>query len=389
VLAELARASLLVEHVPGRYAFHDLLRAYAADLAQRIDTDQERHTAAVRMLDHYLHTAHAADRLLLPGRDPVTLTPPAPGVTPQQPADHQHALDWFTVEHPVLLAAVEHAAAAGFDTHTWQLTWTVRTFLERRGHWHDWAAAGRAAVAAAGRLADPDAQVRAHHTLAIAHIRLGRLDDAHSQLSCALDLVTRNGDRTAQAHIHHALAYMWGRRGNYPRALDHARQSLTLFQAAGHRGGQALALNNVGWCHALLGDHHQALTACQHALTLLQQLGDRAGQSFTWRSIGYAHHHLGHHTQAITCYQHALNLVRDLGDRCYEATILTHLGDTHHATGNHHAAHDAWQQARAILDDLNHPDADQLRTQLAALDTPTPTPLTATPTMTIDEPGSA
>jgi len=45
VLAELVKASLLVEHVPGRYVFHDLLRAYATDLAHRIDTDQQRRSA--------------------------------------------------------------------------------------------------------------------------------------------------------------------------------------------------------------------------------------------------------------------------------------------------------------------------------------------------------
>src|SRR5262249_7582201 len=82
VLAELTGASLLVEHAPGRYAFHDLLRAYAADLAHRIDTDQQRHTATARILDHYLHTAYTANRLLSPARDPLTLTPPAPGATP-------------------------------------------------------------------------------------------------------------------------------------------------------------------------------------------------------------------------------------------------------------------------------------------------------------------
>src|SRR5262249_17390060 len=124
VLAELTRASLLVEHTAGRYTFHDLLRAYAGDLTCRIDTDQQRHTATVRALDHYLHTAYTADRLLYPTRDPLPLTPPSPGATPQRPADYQQALDWFTVEHPVLLAAIDQAAATGFDTHTWQLTWT-------------------------------------------------------------------------------------------------------------------------------------------------------------------------------------------------------------------------------------------------------------------------
>jgi hypothetical protein len=216
LLAELTRASLLVEHTPGRYTFHDLLRAYATDLARSIDPDQQRRAATHRMLDHYLHTAYTADRLLYPPRDPIPLIPPQPGVTPEHPTDHQQALDWFTVERPtLLLAAVNHAAATGFDTLTWQLTWTLRTFLDRRGHWHDWAATGRTAVAAARRLADPPAQALAHRNLALAYIRLGRFDAAQTQLSHALDLYRQAGDPAGQAHTHHHLGRLCEQRGDH------------------------------------------------------------------------------------------------------------------------------------------------------------------------------
>jgi tetratricopeptide (TPR) repeat protein len=371
VLAELTQASLLVEHVPGRYTFHDLLRTYASDLAHRIDTDQQRHSAAHRILDHYLHTAYTAAHLLYPAADPIILTAPQPGVTPEHPADHQQALDWFTTEHPVLLAAVDQAAATGFDTHSWQLAWTLAVFLGRQGHWHDWAATGRAAVTAAHRLADPRAQARALHNLAGAYIRLGRFDDAYTQLSHALNLDTQTGNQTGQAHTHYRLCYLWEQRGNYSQALDHACQSLNLHRATGHQNGQADALSTVGWLQSLLGDHQQALTACQQALTLQQQLGDRDGQAATWDSIGYAHHHLGHHTQAITSYHHALDLVRELGDRYNEATILIHLGDTHHAAGNPQAARGAWQQALTIFEDLDHPDAEEVRGKIGGPDTAT------------------
>jgi tetratricopeptide (TPR) repeat protein len=372
VLAELTRASLVVEHIPGRYSFHDLLRAYATDLAHCIDSEQQRRTATHRLLDHYLHTAHMADRLLDPTRDPIPLTPPRHGVTPEHHAGYQQAMEWFTTEHPVLLATVDHAVATGSDPHTWQLALALRTFLYRRGHWHDQAATGRAAVAAARHLANPAAQARAHRNLADAYTRLGRFDDAHSHLNYALDLATETGDRTRQARTHHSLGYLWERRGNYVRALDHARQAHDLYQAAGHQLGQATALNQVGWYHAQLGHHQQALTYCQQALALHLELGDRDGQAATWHSLGYAHHILGRHTQALTSYKNALGLVRDLGDRYNEADILTRLGDTHHATGNPKIAHDAWRQALTILDDLSHPDALQLRTKLVTLDAPVP-----------------
>lgn len=45
------------------------------------------------------------------------------------------------------------------------------------------------------------------------------------------------------------------------------------------------------------------------------------------------------------------------------------IGDTHDATSNSHAARDAWQHALTILDDLNHPDAENLRTRLKTFDT--------------------
>jgi tetratricopeptide (TPR) repeat protein len=369
LLDGLARASLLTEHSPGRYTLHDLLRAYATQLANTTDTDQQRHAAIHRVLDHYLHTAYTADRLLDPARDMLALTPPQPAVTPEHPADRAQALAWFTAERPVLVAAVDHAAATGFDTHTWQLAWALWDFLDRRGHWHDWAATGGAAVAAAGRLGDPTAQVRAHRILARAYSQLGRLDDAHTQLTQALDLAARAGDLVGQARVRSNLGALRARQGHYDEAIKHVQRSLDISRATGDGKGQAWALNAIGWYHALLGDSELALTMCQQALALHEEMGDRDGQAATLDSLGYAHHHLGHDTQAITCYQQALVLHRDLGDRYYEAVILTHLGDTHHTTGNDQSARDAWQHALTILDDLDHPDADTIRTKLNALDT--------------------
>jgi len=370
LLAELTWASLLAEHTPGRYTFHDLLRAYAADLAHTQDPADHRRAALGRLLDHYLHTAHAADRLLHPHPDPIplALTPPASGVTPEHPGDHGQALAWLAAEHPVLLAAVRLAAEAGFDTHTWQLAWTLYTFLDRRGHWHDLTATWQAALSAAGRLEDPAAQAYAHRRLAGAHIRLDRYPDSHTHLGHALDLYARTGDYIGQAHAHILLAMLWERQSRPEPALDHAQQALTLCRAAGHSQGQARALNAVGWYYARLGDHQQALTYCQQALTLFQELGDRYGQANTWDSLGYAHHHLGHHAQAADCYQHALHLYRDLGDRYLEADVLTHLGDTHFATRQPAAARTAWRHALDILTDLDHPDTDTVRAKLRDLD---------------------
>ncbi len=130
LLADLTGAGLLAETAPGRYAMHDLLRGYAARLAES-DSEAERRAATVRLLDHYTHTAYTADRHLNPARDPiqVPLTPPAPGTTPEQPTGQRAALEWLDTECPVLLAAHRLAAAAGRDIQAWQLAWAMDTVV--------------------------------------------------------------------------------------------------------------------------------------------------------------------------------------------------------------------------------------------------------------------
>ena len=79
LLAELTRGHLLSEHRPGRYAFHDLLRAYATEQAQDCDDDDGRRAAVGRLLDHWLHTACAAAALLDPFFAPEPAGPAAAG----------------------------------------------------------------------------------------------------------------------------------------------------------------------------------------------------------------------------------------------------------------------------------------------------------------------
>ncbi|MDX3135392.1 AfsR family transcriptional regulator, partial [Streptomyces europaeiscabiei] len=52
LLDELADAHLLTEHAPGRYAQHDLLRVFAAELAAAYDSPEDRRAAGRRLLDH-------------------------------------------------------------------------------------------------------------------------------------------------------------------------------------------------------------------------------------------------------------------------------------------------------------------------------------------------
>jgi tetratricopeptide (TPR) repeat protein/transcriptional regulator with XRE-family HTH domain len=366
LLRELARAHLIAEQLPGRYTFHDLLRAYAAEQAHRTGSQAGRRGATGRVLDHYLHTAAGAARLLDPAVEPVVLAPPRPGAAAGQPADHRQARAWFEQEHQVLLAAVSLAAGSGFDSHAWQLPWAMAPFLKARGHYQEWAATQRTALAAATRLGDTAAQALSSRLLAMACTRLGDNDQALGYFASSLTLYQRLGNRFGEAKVQQGLGVLADRQGRYADALGHDEQALRRYQAIGDKAGEAVALNNVGWDHGVLGDYQQARAFSRQAVTLSAEAGDRWTEGAAWDSLGYAEHHLGNLAEAAACYQHALSLHRESGDRFLEADTLARLGDTRHAAGELAQARESWQQALAILEDLQYPDAGKVRAKLAS-----------------------
>jgi DNA-binding SARP family transcriptional activator len=359
-LAELAGAHLLGEHTPGRYAHHDLLRAYATELAD-VKPDVE---ACGRMLDHYLHSAYRAARCLAPHREPIPVAPARPGVALVEASDLAGAMAWFTVERPVLVAMTGYAFDTGHDAHAWQLAWTLETYLNRQGHRDDLAATQRIALAAGLRLGDRAAQARAHLGLGLVELDAGRLDAATRHFGQAGDLFRAVGDHNGQARIQLNLAVASARSGRAGDALDYARGSLESFRTAGNRTGQARALNSIGWYHVQLGDYERSLEYCERAQRLASELDDRYGEAASSDSCGYANHHLGRFAQAAVWFQRSADLFHQLGDRHSEATALAHLGDTHDGAGNVDAARDAWQCALDLLDQLGHPDAEPLRGKL-------------------------
>jgi DNA-binding SARP family transcriptional activator/tetratricopeptide (TPR) repeat protein/DNA-binding XRE family transcriptional regulator len=368
-LADLIAAHLLTEHSPGRYAFHDLLRAYAAEQAQSSASAPELREATGRVLGYFAATGCAAALLLNPARDASSLPAPGlmPGVGPDQLADRPQALAWYEAEHKSLVAAIMQAAGAGFDSYACQLTWCMADFLDRRGSWHDWVTAQQAALPAAVRLGDRSVQARTERGLGRAYTELGALPEAAAHLQRALDLDEQLGNLSGQANTHLALARVLEYQRSYHQATDHARQALGLFLARGDTAGQARALNGIGWFQVHLGSYQEAVRCCEEALHLYQLTEDRRGEATTLDSLGFAHHHLGNHARAVACYWRAAEGFRDLGDRPNLIGTLTHMRDSYEAAGETGSAQAAWERALTILDDLDHADADRVREKLRTL----------------------
>jgi DNA-binding SARP family transcriptional activator/tetratricopeptide (TPR) repeat protein len=378
-LAELARAHLISQPVPGRYAMHDLLRTYAAEEARAVESSSDRRAACHRVLDHYLQTASAAALILSPDREMVELSVPHPEVRPEELTDRGRALAWFGAERQVLLSIIDQAASDAFSTHAWQLPWAMAPFLEGQGCWHELVQTQEFALAAARELGNKAAQAEARFLKSHAHVRLGANGDAIAELTISLELARQLGNTLLRARAHFNLAQISHLTGHDDEAVSHARRSLRLCRATANRWGEAVSLNAVGWYSAHLGNHRAGLYYCGKALALHRQIGSQRGEAAALDSLGYVHFLLGNYAEAVGCYQDAIAIHGGTGDLDDQAEFLVHLGDAHQAAGDHDAARRAWQHALAILDDLQHPAAARLRTRLASDPPGSSSPGVATP----------
>jgi DNA-binding SARP family transcriptional activator/Tfp pilus assembly protein PilF len=361
-LTTLTRAHLVSAIGPDRYGMHDLLRAYATTLAHDDVTPADQAAARRRLVDYYVHTAHAADAML-GRRDPIVLPAPAPGVPAPDFADRDTALSWFTREHLSLRAAVDAAP----DARVGHLAQTMSGYLEQRGHWQDWTATQQAALDAACRLGDRPGIAAAHNELGRAYARMGRYAEADRLLRRAVALFGELGDPLGQAHGHNNLTLVFERRHDFHQALEEANRALAKYRTARNPLGEARALNNVGWCAIRLGRYEAALGYCENALALQRETGDRSGESATLDTLGLAHHKAGRYGRAIACFERARDIHRESGDRFNEGSLLAHLGDAAAASGDPATARRAWQDARDIFDELGDTAAaEQLDRKLAA-----------------------
>ena len=363
-LRELTRTHMATEHLPGRFTFHDVLRVYAADQAERLDPAQERDAASRRMLDHYLHTAMAASQRFSPFRSPLRLPAPEPGVLPGEMADKDQAMAWFEAEVPVLLALIGFAEAREFDTWAWQLPWALGPFFHRRGWLQSYTDIQQTALAAARRLDDTQALAHAHHLLGHAQLQTNDYEAAEPNFRRALDLFRELGDRANEAVVLNGLAGMLEKQERYEEALAVALDALRMLKAAGHWWTQATLENGVGWLYAHLGQYEEALTHCQRALSLHRESGHRGGAADTLDSLAFIHLHQGDLVRAQAHYEQAIEAYREIGAPFGEGNSLAGLGDVLLRRGDVPAARSRYLQAAAILDTLPHPLADVVRGKL-------------------------
>lgn len=377
LLDRLAADHLLRSRSPGRYDFHDLLRAYASECAREAGDGDE---PLRRVLDWYLHAARAAARHLPPGDRLIPAEPVPDDVTPPEFGDAEEAVGWFETELPNLMAAVRSAAAIGRPGHAWRIAAVLVFFFDFHVPGPGWVEAHRVAAEAARRDGEPQEEGRALNHLAEVHARLGSLDAAVARNKEALALARETADRDLEGDVLADLGTAYFRLGRYEDSTRCYNEALAIARESGDRRLEAETLDHIARNDNGLGRHDRALDGARAALAIYDRMRDPYHQGEALRTIGVAQAGLGRLAEAADSFGRALELMRRFEDRRGEADVLDHLGRALHASGDVGGARERWSEALAIFTEYGDARAAGLRERLREIEgTSLPDDLPQTP----------
>ncbi|MGA8115253.1 MAG: tetratricopeptide repeat protein, partial [Actinocatenispora sp.] len=353
LVATLTGGHLLEQRRPGRYEFHDLLRVYARDLADRHESDPDRRAAVTRLLDHYLRVAVAAARALDPGGGvvPGGLAAASDVTFPDQAG----ALAWLNTERPNLLAATAVAATEGRPSFASDLSDTLWRYLHQAAFHGDALTVHGEALAVARAAGDEIRQSRALFGLGTVNDRLGHTDEAIAQLVHAAALSEANGDHFGNAQARNYLGLIHTATGDAALALRDHERALELYRHADNQVGEGSSLNNLGLVCRRLDRTEDALRHFQQAQAITRRVGDRATEGGATNNIGLILRRLGRYEDALRHFRDALEIAREIGHREGEGFAASNVGSACAALGRYAEAREHQRTALRLGHQIGMP----------------------------------
>jgi len=323
---------LLTELAHGRYRLHDLIRAHARSLADRLDPDGDRELATARLLDYYQHTAAFADALLARQARPAAAGHATPAAVPVL-ADPVQALAWVRAERASLLACPDQVTGTGQHARIIALTAGVAALLSHDGPWAEAITRHATALRAARHLGDRPGQAGALTNLADVRRLTGDVSGAARDLEEALGIHRDLGNRLGQANALTCLGRVRRLTGDYPGAARDLQEAMGIYRDIGERGGEAESVNEAGTLHRVCGDLAGAGSCHQQALGLARQIGSSWDEAHALAGLGRCALTAGHTAEAADKLRQALKIFQRIGaaeaaDLSRELGALTKAGPT-------------------------------------------------------------
>lgn len=366
-LEQLQDENLVRQNTPGRYELHDLLRSYAAELAQAEPESavfrESASTAPLGRLATWAVTTgyRAAMAIDTRGLDAIAATV---GGDNAQFDTYDDGLAWFDHEQHNLAAVQQAAAEAGLHRPAWHLALIQKQHCVVRYRFAEFLPAARQAYESAHASGDQAAEALMLSGLGSIYWRTDRLDEAADCYLRVRQLYRDLKDRTGEGSALIDYGAVVAQRAEYEQAVDLFTQALDLLDSPDALRTRATALSNRGALRQRQGHLAPAVTDTRQALTIYRQLDDRHNEAQTIGTLAWLHLTDADLDTAIDLYREQQQLALRLADTFLQANALLGTGEAHAAAGRIQQARHAWQNALRLYEQINHPRAAEAQQRL-------------------------
>jgi tetratricopeptide (TPR) repeat protein len=282
-------------------------------------------------------------------------------------ASRDDAVVWCDAERANLIAAVGMRARLSIDIPGWPLPLVLAHYYNLRGLWADWIATHEIGLVSADRAGDRYGRARVLLSLGRAHTDLEHFDVAAASYEQAFSLFREmDSDKEALRALAN-LASLHGTQGMWEKAFAAHTEALAMSRALGDEHSEAVVLGNLGRAAVWLGRLDDGIRYQRQALAMRRRHHDLRGQGVVLHNLGETYWRLGCVDEAVDHYQQALRMRREAGYRLGEARTLSDLGRLYLDRRSNQAARACLTQALQIFEDLNAPEASEVRAWLSGL----------------------
>lgn len=341
-LEELAGAGL-VDLVGERYLLHDLIRLYAASMADEEDQDRLLH-----LYGWLLRTAFNAISLLVP--ETRLLTEPdldGPSLTF---TGRDGAAAWLEEEHSNLVAA----AIAAPSPYSQQLADVLRIYLYIGRFEIDNALVFAAALRTARAAGDRSGQAAALFGLGMSSWTRSAYEEALLRFTEAMEFAET---RTAVASIRKGAGIVHMEMGDSRQAADCFAEALALWRELGNERGVAVLLGNLSIVYGARGELRKAAEHIRESLELARRLGLENQHAVMLDNLSVCYFELGELDLALETAVEAVRLQEEQNQKRALANVLASLARIHAERGDVAEGLEAAQRCFVLAEESEHTKA--------------------------------
>jgi len=174
-----------------------------------------------------------------------------------------------------------------------------------------------------------------------------------------------HGGNTARAN----LAWLLYGERQYAEFITEMRPVLAFYEETGADRNAAITLRGIGLAEAALGQFAESASDLSQALGVFTRMHLRLDVAMTWNGLGETHQRAGDSQQARAAFTEALRTGAGSGSEFEQARAHHRLGEIAAAAGDRDTAREHWAYALDRYRLLGVPQAAEVETALAGLET--------------------